>query len=207
MPDLSEKSIVQDRDLRVSMRDGTHLFANLFRPPDDRPHPVIISVTPYGKDKLPDRLSTFFMRVSGVKFGKLNCSHLTGFESPDPAYWVKQGYAVLQADVRGMHKSEGQAGVLRPKDAEDCYDLIDWAASTHRAAPHCDPGTAITTFKSFVQAILCRWDRDLAIGHILREWFQFAANDPGSRCGEVPGLCASQTRQSWVAHHIHGRTL
>src|ERR1700722_6037888 len=110
------------------MRDRVRLFANLFRPIDGVPHPVIISVTPYGKDKLPDRLATFFMRLSGVKFGKVNCSHLTGFESPDPAYWVQQGYAVLQADVRGMHKSEGHAGVHRPQDAEDYYDLIEWAA-------------------------------------------------------------------------------
>jgi uncharacterized protein len=64
-----------------------------------------------------------------VKFGKLNCSRLTGFESPDPVYWVHQGYAVVQADVRGMHKSEGQAGVLRQQDGEDYYDLIEWAAS------------------------------------------------------------------------------
>ncbi len=123
------KSIAMERDLAVPMRDGVRLFANLFRPTADRPYPVIMSVTPYGKDKLPDRLASFFMRLSGVKFGKLNCSRLTGFESPDPAYWVPQGYAVLQADVRGMHKSEGQAGVLRRQDAEDYYDLIEWAAS------------------------------------------------------------------------------
>jgi predicted acyl esterase len=119
----------QERDLPVVMRDGVRLFANLFRPTADGPHPVILSVTPYGKDKLPDRLATFFMRLSGVKFGKVNCSQVTGFESPDPAYWVQQGYAVLQADVRGMHTSEGQAGVLRQQDAEDYYDLIEWAAT------------------------------------------------------------------------------
>jgi len=97
-----------ERDAAVPMRDGVRLFVNLFRPLSDRPHPVIMSVTPYGKDKLPDRLGTFLMRLSGVKFGKLNCSGLTGFESPDPMYWVRQGYIVLQADVRGMHKSEGR---------------------------------------------------------------------------------------------------
>ena len=122
-------SIAMERDLAVPMRDGIRLFANLFRPKDDGSFPVIISVTPYGKDKLPDRLANFFMRLSGVKFGKLHCSRLTGFESPDPAFWVRQGYAVLQADVRGMHKSEGEAGVLRQQDAEDYYDLIEWAAS------------------------------------------------------------------------------
>lgn len=129
MPDLSKKSIILKRDLPVPIRDGVHLFANLFCPSSEGPHPVIMSVTPYGKDKLPDRLSTFFMRLSGVKFGKIKCSHLTSLEAPDPAYWVQQGYAVLQADVRGMHKSEGEAGVLRPKDAEDYYDLIEWTAS------------------------------------------------------------------------------
>src|ERR1017187_9578466 len=109
-------SISIERNLAVPRRDGMHLFANLFKPKADRPCPMILSVTPYGRDKLPDRVANFFMRLSGVKFGKLNCSRLTGFESPDPVYWVQQGYAVLQADVRGMHKSEGNAGVLRQQD-------------------------------------------------------------------------------------------
>ena len=121
-------SIATERDLAVPMRDGTCLYVNAFRPPDDRQYPVIMSVTPYGKDKLPDCLTTFFMRLSGVKFGKLNCSRLTAFEAPDPIFWVQQGYIVLQADVRGMHKSEGGAGVLRRQDAEDYYDLIEWTA-------------------------------------------------------------------------------
>ena len=126
--DLPKTQLIVERDLPVPMRDGTRLFANLFRPPADQTYPVIMSVTPYGKDKLPDRLAMFFMRLSGVKFGKLTCSRLTGFESPDPAWWVQQGYAVLQADVRGMHKSEGRAGVLRRQDADDYYDFIEWAA-------------------------------------------------------------------------------
>jgi predicted acyl esterase len=79
-------SIAIERDLAVPTRDGMCLFANLFRLKADRPCPVILSVTPYGKDKLPDRLASFFMRLSGVKFGKLNCSRLTGFESPDPVH-------------------------------------------------------------------------------------------------------------------------
>lgn len=122
-------SICIERDLAVPLRDGARLFGNLYRPTANGRYPVIMSVTPYGKDKLPDRVANFFMRLSGIKFGKLNCSRLTGFESPDPVYWAQWGYAVLQADVRGYHKSEGQAGVLRQQDAEDYYDLIEWAAS------------------------------------------------------------------------------
>jgi predicted acyl esterase len=124
-----DSTVSIERDLAVPTRDGVRLFANLFRPVAEGRYPVIMSVTPYGKDRLPDRLANFFMRLSGIKFGAVNCSPLTGFESPDPAYWVEQGYAVLQTDVRGMFKSEGQAGVLRLQDAEDYYDLIEWAAS------------------------------------------------------------------------------
>jgi len=83
------RSIAIEHDLAVPMRDGVRLFVNLFKPEAGGSYPVIMSVTPYGKDKLPDRLTTFFMRLSGVKFGKLNCSRLTGFESPDPVYWVQ----------------------------------------------------------------------------------------------------------------------
>ena len=98
------KALVIDRDVVVAMRDGVHLFANVYKPTGDGRCPVIMSVTPYGKDKLPDRVANFFMRLSGIEFGRLNSSRLTGFESPDPAYWVRQGYAVVQADVRGYHK-------------------------------------------------------------------------------------------------------
>jgi predicted acyl esterase len=122
------RSLIIERDVAVAMRDGRRLSVNLFKPAADRPLPVIMSVTPYGKDRLPDRLGSLFMRLSGVEFGRFNRSRLTGFESPDPLHWVQQGYIVLQADVRGMHKSEGRAGILRQQDAEDYYDLIEWAA-------------------------------------------------------------------------------
>jgi predicted acyl esterase len=122
-------SLAMERDLVVPMRDGVRLFANLFRPKAQGQYAVIMSVTLYSKDKLPDRITPFFMRLSGVRFGNARCSRLTGFEAPDPVYWVQQGYAVLQADVRGMHKSEGRAGVLSKQDAEDYYDLIEWTAS------------------------------------------------------------------------------
>jgi predicted acyl esterase len=64
-------SIAIEGDLAVPMRDGVRLFANLYKPASDARYPVIMSVTPYGKDKLPDRVANFFMRLSGVKFGTL----------------------------------------------------------------------------------------------------------------------------------------
>jgi uncharacterized protein len=78
--------VITECNLAVPMRDGARLFANLYRPAAGCQCPLIMSLRPYGKDKLPDHVANFFMRLSAVKFGKLNCSRLTGFESPDPAY-------------------------------------------------------------------------------------------------------------------------
>jgi predicted acyl esterase len=117
-----------ERDVAIVLRDGVRLFANVFRPDDGTPRPTVLSVTPYGKDNTPDRIGMFFMRLSGVRFGKLNCSRWTGFESPDPAFWTGAGYNVVQADVRGMHKSEGHAGALTPTDAQDYAELVEWCA-------------------------------------------------------------------------------
>jgi hypothetical protein len=117
-----------DRDVPVRMRDGMRLMANVYRPVASGPAPVLVSVTPYSKDATPDRVSMLLMRLSGVRFGKLDCSRWTGFESPDPLFWVNAGYVVVQADARGMHRSQGRAGLLSDQDAEDYYELIEWAA-------------------------------------------------------------------------------
>lgn len=137
---LRDAGIRFERDVVVPMRDGTKLSANVFRPAEGKSVPVLMSVTPYGKDKLPDRIGNFFMWLAGVRFGDINISRFTGFEAPDPFYWVRAGYAVMQADVRGMHKSQGRAGVLGNQDADDYYDLIEWAA----AQSWCDGGVALS---------------------------------------------------------------
>src|SRR5271169_2476413 len=108
-----------ERDLLVPMPDGVRMSANVFRPASPGSYPAILSATPYDKNKPPDRKKMLFMRLAGVRFGTLNCSRWAGFEAPDPIYWVGQGYVVAQADVRGMHASEGSAGVLRDQDAAD----------------------------------------------------------------------------------------
>jgi len=131
-PKQSQQTIAPDilleRHVPVVMPDGVRLFANIFRPAASGRYPAILSVTPYGKDLLPDRKTMFFMRLAGVQFGTLRCSRWTGFESPDPLYWVGQGYVVGQADVRGMHSSEGSAGILTDLDAADYATFIEWAA-------------------------------------------------------------------------------
>src|SRR5229473_7863680 len=129
MPRRIASDVMLERDVRVPMSDGVQLMANVFYSFPPRRSPVLMSVTPYGKDTLPDRRGMLLMRLAGTRFGHLDCSAWTGFEAPDPLFWVRAGYAVVQADVRGMHKSGGSASVLSDRDAADYYELIEWAAS------------------------------------------------------------------------------
>ena len=122
----AQAGIIVAKNVAVPMSDGVTLRVNVFRP--DHPAPVVMSMTPYGKDNTPDRIGMLTMRLSGVRFGHLNCSPMTGFESPDPQFWVSNGYAVVQGDARGMHASDGIGGFLTDQDAQDYAELIGWAA-------------------------------------------------------------------------------
>jgi uncharacterized protein len=116
-----------ERDIGVTMRDGVRLMANVFRPAHDGRYPVVLSVSPYGKDALPEDYGLF--RALGMSVGRIYKSDYAAFEAPDPGFWVPRGYVVVHANTRGMWNSEGHASWLSQQDAEDYFDLIEWAAS------------------------------------------------------------------------------
>ncbi|MGB8388907.1 CocE/NonD family hydrolase [Mycobacterium sp.] len=130
--------IVIDRDAEVRVRDGTVLRVNVFRGPGDGPLPTIVSIHPYGKDKLPTRRGkrwTFPLQYHVTRQpDPVRFSELTGWEAPDPAWWVKQGFAVVNADLRGCGHSEGTGRMLSRQESEDAYDVVQWTAGQ----PWCD---------------------------------------------------------------------
>jgi predicted acyl esterase len=119
--------IVRNIDTPVPMRDGVSLSANVFRPNAQGRYPVILSVSPYGKDQF--RQTEAFRPVPGVHLGHYEISDIVAFEAPDPAYWTKHGYVVVHADTRGQGKSEGDTGPFTKQDQLDFYDFIEWAAA------------------------------------------------------------------------------
>jgi predicted acyl esterase len=123
--------VVLDRDVAVPMPDGIRLMVNVFRPESDGPRPVILSVSPYGKDDLPQR---WHGGLPGMDFGNVSVSEYAAFEAPDPAFWVPEGYVVIHGNVRGTWNSEGTLQWLSSQDARDYAELIEWAATQ----PFCD---------------------------------------------------------------------
>src|SRR6266567_3262256 len=181
MPRRIASDVTLERDVPVPMSDGVQLMANVFRSFEPSRSPVLMSVTPYGKDTLPDQRGMLLMRLAGTRFGHLDCSAWTGFEAPDPLFWVRVGYAVVQADVRGMHKSEGRAGVL-----ETGFVGVWWRFRM-------EPGHN----KRFPMNENFPADRDQ---HPLDDAY-WEAKRPGLERIEVPALvCAS-----WSDHGLHTR--
>ncbi len=125
--------IVADWNVAVTVRDGTTLRVNVFRPAAEGLYPVIMSAHPYGKDRIPARTRS----RRGINFqfrlfpqpDPIVISEWTSWEAPDPAQWVPRGYVVINADLRGGGTSEGRAELLSDQEATDYYDLIEWAGT------------------------------------------------------------------------------
>jgi uncharacterized protein len=127
------QDVVFQRDQEVRVRDGTALRVNVFRPPGAGQYPVIMSAHPYGKDRLPRKVGSHYLLPAMYRVlrqtGRFSMSAWTSWEAPDPAYWVPRGYAVVNCDLRGFFRSDGQAELLSRQESEDFYDLIGWAAA------------------------------------------------------------------------------
>jgi predicted acyl esterase len=111
-------------DVAVAMRDGVEIYADVFRPEGDDPAPVIVAWGPYGKHG-PVKYAIF--PNHGVDPAWV--SKYAGFEAPDPLYWTRHGYAVINVDPRGMWNSQGDATFYSAQEAMDIYDLIEWAGT------------------------------------------------------------------------------
>ncbi len=88
----------------LAMRDGTVLYADVYRPDDDKQYPAIINRTRYKKDDIPPVAGYFH-------------SHLM----------AGCGYNVVIQDVRGTGHSQGYSDPGVPQD-DDGYDTVEGIA-------------------------------------------------------------------------------
>lgn len=118
--------MIIERDLGVSLRDGTVIYIDLFRPDSGEAVPAILGWGPYGKFGPPSY--HHFYKNGGITAE--TSSDLTIFEGPDPAFWCAAGYAVAIVDPRGTWSSEGEANFWgAEQEGDDAYDVIEWLAA------------------------------------------------------------------------------
>jgi uncharacterized protein len=124
---------VLDRDTAIKLRDGTIIYADIYRPVTKEKVPAIISYGPAGKHATQQNMLDGMGGKDGVpvRLGipRNGTSGLQGWESPDPAAWVPDGYAVVNVDVRGAYMSQGNLQLFGTQNAEDGYDVIEFIAS------------------------------------------------------------------------------
>ena len=118
--------IVFEKDVAVTLSDGTTMYTDILRPAGSEKVPVIVSWSPYGKStgtapKYANLFELLGMDTTGL-------SGLMKFEGPDPAFWCAHGYAVCNPDPRGAFNSEGDILVWSRREGRDYRDLIEWLA-------------------------------------------------------------------------------
>ncbi|TAK30400.1 MAG: CocE/NonD family hydrolase [Chloroflexota bacterium] len=97
--------LIIERDVMVPMRDGVKLATDVYRPDDDREHPVLVQLHPYNKN---NAFVMFSLMLS-------------------PILAAERGYVVLLQQSRGRFKSEGTWWPF-VHDETDSYDSVEWAA-------------------------------------------------------------------------------
>ena len=100
----ASQALKLETNVAVPMRDGTILYADLYRPEGPGPYPVLLQRTPYDKT----------MPLSRNML--------------DPLKAARHGYVVVIQDTRGRYTSGGEFYAFRD-DIHDGYDTVEWAAS------------------------------------------------------------------------------
>jgi predicted acyl esterase len=118
--------IVFEKDVAVTLRDGTTVYVDVFRPVGTEKVPVIVAYSPYGKAQSTSPSVTGIFALVGIPDSAV--SGLEKFEGPDPAFWCAQGYAICNPDIRGIVDGEGDSVLWDRQEGRDCYDIIEWLA-------------------------------------------------------------------------------
>ncbi|KAH8700229.1 peptidase S15 [Talaromyces proteolyticus] len=122
--------MIIERDISIPTNDGSVVLADIFRPIDGKPAPVIMTLGPYGKgirykDGFTPQWNWMMKTYPDILPGSTR--EYMVWETVDPEIWVKWGYVCLRVDSRGAGRSPGLLDILSPRETQDYYDAIEWA--------------------------------------------------------------------------------
>lgn len=129
------RGIVKLTDVRIPVRDGSYVCADVFRPDDDGQHPVIMNKGFYGKafdhGMIADEADATHKEEQEDRYftGNPDGLQYENHESVDSSVWVPEGYVCIRVDARGVGHSPGEQAPFSVQQAEDYYDAIEWAGT------------------------------------------------------------------------------
>jgi len=99
----------------IRARDGVELAAAVYRPQSATPVPALFAASPYRFDNntLPASPQFLWRETGPIDF------------------YVDQGYAYVNLDLRGCGRSGGSFELLGANEQRDLYDAIEWIGAQH----------------------------------------------------------------------------
>ncbi len=123
------------RDVRIPLRNGSFVYADVYRPDHGDTVPVVMNCGVYGRafvhhsvcsgedaehhEAMEERY--FLGNSGGYEF--------ENHESINTAAWIPRGYALVRVDSPGAGKSPGTLGIWGIDEAEAYFDAIEWAGT------------------------------------------------------------------------------
>ncbi|NTZ64124.1 CocE/NonD family hydrolase [Agrobacterium tumefaciens] len=115
--------IVEERNAKINLSDGTVLDGDVFRPASAGKFPAILGIHCYNKD----------LQSAPIGPNAINMAN-GGIEAGDYNFYVRRGYVQVIVNVRGSGESEGDYLNYGPREVQDTAEVIEWIA----AQPWCD---------------------------------------------------------------------
>jgi predicted acyl esterase len=136
----SQAGIVKESDVRIPVRDGSYLLADVFRPSAPGRYPVLLRLSVYGRTfgmgsivTEEDRLAAEVREDEWFTQPRDALPGLTRLAenavSANTFDWVPRGYVCVRVDSRGVGRTPGTLAPFSPQEALDYYDAIEWAAA------------------------------------------------------------------------------
>ncbi|RFU27536.1 hypothetical protein B7463_g8808, partial [Scytalidium lignicola] len=127
------------RDIRIPIRDGSYLLADVFRPIEAGTYPALLRMSIYGRafrmgsifsdadyDASEEREAAWFEKSRNEIQPYFRYSE--NGVSANASTWVPLGYVLVRVDSRGVGNTPGTLNPFSKQEALDYYDAIEWAA-------------------------------------------------------------------------------
>ena len=111
--------VVVERGIKIPVGDGILLEADVYRPDSPEKFPVLFAPSPYSLDA-----QTAPIKPVGFTYPR------AWLESGDPSFYVRRGYVMVIATIRGARGSTGYFSNIEPSAqvVQDIYEAIAWLA-------------------------------------------------------------------------------
>ena len=107
---VPEYKITRENSVKVPMRDGTVLLADVWRPDAVGGFPALMAAAPYPRQ----------IQDLGAPAGVI--------EAGTSDFFVPRGYVHVIVNMRGTGGSGGEWGFFDTQERQDLYDIVEWIA-------------------------------------------------------------------------------